>query len=659
MIIISGKPMMWCSSLLLVAVSASAQQQHEPPSLEQLLRQPVTARPAEVEVSTASRQQQTAAQAAQITYLVTADEISRLNLRTFSEVLSLFPGLYVSSDSTYGYLTARGIGRPGDYNSRLLFLVDGNRVNDNIYDAGLIGNNFYLDTRLIERVEFIPGTGSALYGNNAYLGVVNIISKKVHQLQGVRLAGHVSDQDQHDWLMSYGLRQADGHEGYFAVSRDQRRRIAIPEADAPDVLRQSDSLNQDQNTKLSGNYSYRRFSLSFAGVQRDRQQPALYQQSIATSQVQNDNAFIAARYGHRLGQDLEWFSHVSANQIHFKTVSPVPADFGLPTGPHNELIFNVEGKWLNLDQRLSYQASATQSWLFGLDLQRDYHQSYRYSINDSLTISAVDSVNSRAGVFAQHEWQLSATHRLFSGVRYDHSAQQVRELSPKLGWVWQPDPVDLWRLNYGRAFRAPNEYELETNRFYQRLSPRSEQTETLELSWQRAWSPGLHSSLTLYRNQITNLITAGFGQTTLVPFFNDSPVNAHGLELVLQQDWLDRSSLKLSLSLQRARYNDQQPLTNAAEQILNLQYYRPLWRDQLALSYRLLAASSRLSHSGRLGGFASHDLSASFEVNPALHLQFTLKNLTGHRHVDAPLPSAVELVQPGRSAELSLQWSWQ
>lgn len=656
MAITFGNLTIWSSCCVwLASTSSLAQQTPEPPSLEQLLQQPARTLPADVEVSTANRQQQTSSASSQVTYMVTDDEIHRLNLRTLGEILSLLPGLYVSSDSTYGYLTARGIGRPGDYNSRLLFLVDGTRVNDNIYDTGLIGSNFYLDTQLIERVEFTPGTGSALYGNNAYLGVVNIISKKAHKLQDVQLFGSVSNQNQQDWLLSYGLRDPDGHEGYLAVSHNHRRQIPIPELEATDVIQQAVRSNTDENTKFAGAYSFRRFSISFAKVNRDRHLPWQVDDIAQDSHTENDIAFVAARYSQRLSDSLEWFGHLSSNQTHIRTITPFD-DSGL------DLVFDVDGNWTNFDQRFSYQHSAQQQWLFGFDVQSDHHQAYSLSFNEVIPISKVASNNLRMGLFSQLNWQFHPKHNLVMGVRYDATRDGLRQFSPKLGWAWQPNAIDQWRVNLGRAFRAPNEYEMETNRFFDISLPESEQIDTAELNWQRQWSGGWHSSVSVYRNKLRNLITASFGIIDVVPFYNDQPITAHGVELALQQTWLDQSQLDLSLSVQQAHNSDQQPLSNSPDKMLKIQYDRPLVGDSVFISYRLFAASKRLSAQTQLApkelaGFANHDLSLRWQWQPSASMQFTVKNLTDHLHTDAPLPTALELKQPGRSIELSLQWT--
>ena len=93
--------------------------------------------------------------------VVTAEQIRALGFRTLADVLRSVRGVVVSSDRTYSYLGVRGFSTPGDYNTRVLLLIDGNRVNDTIYDQAFLGSEFPLDIDLVERVEFIPGQGSA------------------------------------------------------------------------------------------------------------------------------------------------------------------------------------------------------------------------------------------------------------------------------------------------------------------------------------------------------------------------------------------------------------------------------------------------------------------------------------------------------------------
>src|SRR5207302_1863166 len=67
-------------------------------------------------------------------------------------------------------------------------LIDGYRTNDNIYDQGSLGTEFALDIDLIERVEFVPGPSSSIYGANALFGVINIITRRARDIGGVETA---------------------------------------------------------------------------------------------------------------------------------------------------------------------------------------------------------------------------------------------------------------------------------------------------------------------------------------------------------------------------------------------------------------------------------------------------------------------------------------
>ena len=178
------------------AAAASAAAAAAEPDLEELLRQQLREVPREVEVSAASRFAQSAAQAPTVTYVVTAAEIQRYGMRSLAEILRAMPGVHISFDGVFSYIGARGLGRPADFNSRLLVLLDGMRINENIYDAALIDGDFFAEVDLIDRVEYAPGPGSAVYGNNAFLGVVNVITKRVDKLRGGQVRASLNSEGQ-------------------------------------------------------------------------------------------------------------------------------------------------------------------------------------------------------------------------------------------------------------------------------------------------------------------------------------------------------------------------------------------------------------------------------------------------------------------------------
>src|SRR5581483_7344641 len=93
------------------------------------------------------------------------------------DILRSLQGFNVSYDRDHSYVGVRGVSL-GDFNSRILLLVDGHRMNNNLNDGAFIGTEFLVDVDLIDRVEVIRGPGSVLYGNNAFFGVINVITRK-------------------------------------------------------------------------------------------------------------------------------------------------------------------------------------------------------------------------------------------------------------------------------------------------------------------------------------------------------------------------------------------------------------------------------------------------------------------------------------------------
>ena len=157
-----------------------------------------------LEVTGASRSAQRRSTAAGAVTVITAAEIRALGHRTLADALRTVRGLNVVYDRSYSYLGVRGFFASGDYNTRVLLLIDGNRVNENLYDMAFIGREAPIDIDLVERIEFIPGQGSPVYGPNAFFGVINVVTRRLpEQASGV----------------AFGAERYGGREGRATLSR--------------------------------------------------------------------------------------------------------------------------------------------------------------------------------------------------------------------------------------------------------------------------------------------------------------------------------------------------------------------------------------------------------------------------------------------------------
>src|SRR5688572_21392355 len=170
--------------LLFVAAASAARAQSALPelSLEELMRLDAG------RVFGASERAQPVTEAPSSVSFITAEEIARHGYRSLAEILQAMRGLTISSDRNFSLLGARGFATPGDYNSRILLLVNGHRVNDNVFGQAEIGPEFGLDPATFERVEIIRGPASSIYGDSAFFGVVNVVTKSGESIGGSSVA---------------------------------------------------------------------------------------------------------------------------------------------------------------------------------------------------------------------------------------------------------------------------------------------------------------------------------------------------------------------------------------------------------------------------------------------------------------------------------------
>ena len=212
-----GSPEQWAIfGWLLIALAQSGLAEEtnaipqKPPENSELRLEDLT----KLEIPTvegASKYSQKTTEAPASVSIITSDDVKKYGYRTLAEILQSVRGLQVSYNRNYSFLGIRGFNR-GDYNSRVLVLVNGHRINNSLSDGAFIGTEFILDVDLIDRVEVIRGPGASLYGNNAFFGVVNVITRKGRDLSGygAELSGEVGSFDTYKGRATFGQKFENG-----------------------------------------------------------------------------------------------------------------------------------------------------------------------------------------------------------------------------------------------------------------------------------------------------------------------------------------------------------------------------------------------------------------------------------------------------------------
>jgi outer membrane receptor protein involved in Fe transport len=141
----------------------------------------------DTKVSAAAKYAQTSRDAGASITIVTSDDIARYGYRTLADVLAGVRGFYLSDDYAAIGLGTRGFSPPGDFNNRVLLLLNGHPVNDDVWGQAPIMGHLAIDLTSLERVEVIRGPGSALYGAGAMFAVINLVTKTGQAVDGIRV----------------------------------------------------------------------------------------------------------------------------------------------------------------------------------------------------------------------------------------------------------------------------------------------------------------------------------------------------------------------------------------------------------------------------------------------------------------------------------------
>lgn len=533
-------------SLAPVTSAQTATQELAAVPLDQLL---------DMEVSGASKYSTTIAQSAAAVSVITGDEIRAQGYRTLADVLSSIKGVMTTSDRTYSYIGVRGFYTPGDYNTRVLLLIDGIRVNDALFDQAYIGSEFPLDLANVERVEFVPGQGSAVYGANALFGTVNVVTRKPQH--ATPLYASVS-------AGSFGMRKvhmskafALGAEGVVHLSASHIDRRGEDIAAKGAVVLNGDHLRRNRfaadarwgDWRLTAMHMVRTqgMAVMLSGVPGDQRNESV-----------DDSALYDLAWEHVTEQGDTVFARVNAGRYRY---TGVYAFDNAPDVLNKDI---SQSRWWGAEARFTSTRVARHKMSVGAEMRfTPFLGQFNADISPEYQVLLdLRNKSRRAAIFVADQWAFSDTWTLDTSARVDSTQGYTRQATSRVALMWRPQPTLVGKLIYGTAYRPPNDFEAEyalegEAGFVVNPLLTTERVRGLEFSvdWQASAADTFSASV--YRNQTKGLIVQDFDPVaTAYQFVNKGSVAAIGFEAEWVRTWGNGAKLRANVSHTEATESD-------------------------------------------------------------------------------------------------------
>lgn len=614
----------------------------------------------------ASKYEQKVTEAPSAVSIITATDIKKFGYRTLADILRSERSFYVTYDRNYSYVGVRGFGRPGDYNTRILLLIDGHRTNDNTYDQALVGTEGLLDVDLIDRVEIIRGPGSSLYGSNAFFAVVNMITKRGRDLKGAEVSGEAGSYKTYKGRVTYGDRFSNGVEAivsgtgfdskgdkhYYAAYDSPATNNGVTDHTDYDRYQSAFSKATFGDFTLAGAYVSRTKGISTGAFGTDFNDPG--------NRTKDDHAYLDLKYDRSLSGQTDLSVRAYYDNYRYT------GDY-LYGGTVNKDLGS--GDWWGSEVRLTRKFADIHRVILGAEYQDNTRQDQKnYNVG---SLPDLDDVR-RSQIWAaylQDEITLSRKVMLNAGVRYDHYSTFGGTTNPRLAFIYNPVERSAIKLLYGSAFRTPNVYEM----FY--TSPTSspslvanpdlkpEKIKTYEVVYEQYLGDAVRMALSGYYYDIAGLINQGPDGSGNSKFMNIDEVKAKGIELELDNKWSSGIEGRISYTLQRAEdMQTGEPLTNSPAHLGKLNLVVPIVKDTAGAGIEEQYMSRRRSLGGDSAGsfFITNITLYSHPVMNHLSMSASIYNLFDKQYGDPVSADLVQniLLQDGRSYRAKLVYTF-
>lgn len=448
-------------------------------------------------VSIATGSKQAIAKSPAVTSVITAADIVAMGATDIDEVLETVPGLHVSRNA-FGYspvYTFRGI--YAQYNPQVLMLINGIPIT-NLFqgDRSLIWGG--MPVKSIARIEIIRGPGSALYGAEAFAGVINVITKSRADIPKGEIGVRTGSFDTRGAWLSEGFdigdtkvgltleyQTTDGQSETIDADAQTQRDAALGtraslapggvnlSTDALDV-RLDVALN---NWRIRGGLQQRKNVGTGAGVADALDGSGRYSSDRWNVDVGYEHLKLAEFWEANLQ-----FSVLNTSQEIERNMQVFPpgVDLGDGNGVYpNGLIGNpdVYERHYRGDFSTMYTGLERHQWRLGTGYY--YGDMYKVSetknygidpstgqplpptspvidVSDTPYAFLDEGTRSNHYLYAQDVWNFLPDWELTAGLRYDHFSDIGDTVNPRLALVWSTTRELTSKLLYGRAFRSPS-----------------------------------------------------------------------------------------------------------------------------------------------------------------------------------------------------------
>lgn len=504
----------WGTLLCMVSYGAVAQQATSPDDIYNLSLADL----AKVEISIATGNSTPLDRAPATASVIQSEEIRAMGARTLDDVLETIPGLHVAVSSLSrleSIYSIRGI-HTGT-NPQVLLLLNGVPVQSFI--QGGRPTLFRLPVTCIERVEVIRGPGSAIYGADAYAGVINVITKDAAAIDATELGLRTGEfNSQEVWVQTGGQWNDLGiafDMTYQTTDGDKKRRINSdfqtaldqgvgtqaslapgPLATRYEIIDTHLALNMDRWQLNLWNWHSRDAGLGAGisqaldptGYDNDKVWMADFTYRFNTNPEGWDNS-INTSYT-RYDQEA-WFNLFPAGavlpigtdgNIHLQNPPTEPVKLvafsegviGNPSGSANEIkvdwisIFNgfdthrlrfaigARRQELEANERKNYGPGVINYTDLPFPPQVFVVDGTLMDVSNTPFVFINNVARNVAYVSLQDEWRLYRDLELTAGVRYDRYSDFGGTTNPRMALVWSANENLTTKLMYGSAFRAPS-----------------------------------------------------------------------------------------------------------------------------------------------------------------------------------------------------------